>query len=306
MEKGPRGIIPAMLTVFDDQGNLDLEGQKQFIEWLIGKGVHGISPVGSTGEGAALTEEERVQVVKTSVEAAAGRVPVYAGYIGYSTKIACETVKKYRDVGADGVMCLLPFYYKPNVEAAMNHLRAVSKAWGGPLMVYNNPWFAGYELTPAQVKILADEGAVNSVKAAHGDSMRCDYMKYINKDAVSVLYGHDYSPLEAFCVGADGWLSGLPNVVPDLCVELFDAIDKEKDLKKGIEIWKKMLPIAYYFMYIRRANDDPHWLPMIKNALKMQGMDVGLPRLPAVDLTADDKQILFDSLVQVYPDIKLV
>ncbi|WP_320128672.1 dihydrodipicolinate synthase family protein [uncultured Sphaerochaeta sp.] len=306
MEIRPRGIVPAMLTIFDKNDNLDLEGQKRFAEWLIGKGVHGLAPTGSTAEGAALSDDEKVMVIKATVEGAKGRVPVYAGYIGYSTKLACETVKKYKDVGASGVMCLLPFYYKPNVKDAMQHIRDVSKAWGGPIMVYNNPWFAGYELTPEQIKVLADEGYVNSVKCAHGDPMRCDYVKYVAGDKVTALYGHDYAPLEAFCLGADGWLSGLPNVIPDLCVELFDAIDKEHDLEKGRKIWDKILPIAYYFMYVRRANDDPHWLPMIKNALRMQGVDVGYPRLPATDLDVADKKILFDNLAKVYPDIKLV
>lgn len=306
MVKGFRGIIPAMLTIFDENDTVDIEGQKRFAEWLIGKGVHGLSPCGSTGEGAALSDDEKLTVVKATVEAAKGRVPVIGGIIGYSTKLACELAKRYKDVGVNGILCLLPFYYHPNIKDALNHLRAVSKAFGGPINVYNNPWFAGYELTPEQVKILADEGIVNGIKAAHGDPMRCDYIKYINNDSVSVLYGHDYAPFESFCVGADGWLSGLPNVVPDLCVELFNAIDKDHDLEKGRKIWKKMLPIAYYFMYVRRANDDPHWLPMIKNALRMQGVDVGFPRKPATDLTQEDKKILFDWLIKVYPESKLV
>lgn len=305
MKKGPRGIIPAMLTIFSKDGNLDLEGQKRYAEWLIKKGVHGLAPCGSTGEGAALNDEERVAVVKTTVEAAQGRVPVYAGIISYSTKLACDLAQRYKEVGADGIMCLLPYYYHPNIDDAMNYIREVSKAWGGPIMVYNNPWFAGFELEPMQVKKLADDGVVNSIKAAHGDPMRCDYIKYLCKDDVSVLYGHDYAPLEAFTVGADGWLSGLPNVVPDLCVELFDAIDKDHNLDKARKAWEKIIPIAYYFMYVRRSNSDPHWLPMIKEAVSMQGMDVGLPRLPAKEMEYDDKKVLFDYLVQVYPDIKM-
>jgi len=302
---GPRGIIPAMLTTFDKNDNLDLGAQRALAEWFISKGVHGLSPCGSTGEGAALTDEEKLKVVKATVEQAKGRVPVVAGYIGYSTKLACEQARKYRDVGADSVLCLLPFYYKPNVKDAMDYIRDVSKAFGGPIMVYNNPWFAGYELNPQQIKTLADEGYIDALKAAHGDSMRCDYIKYVCGDKVSVLYGHDYAPLESFCIGADGWLSGLPNVIPDLCVELFDLIDKKKDLVAAKKLWdERMVHIAYYFMYVRRANDDPHWLPMIKNAMRMQGVDVGLPRKPCVDLTNEDKQILYRYMQMTYDDVK--
>lgn len=303
---GPRGIIPAMLTVFDKNDNVDVEKQKMLAEWFISKGVHGLAPVGSTGEGAALSDDEKLTVVKAVVDQVNGRVPVVAGIIGYSTKLATELARKYRDAGADSILCLLPFYYKPNVKDSMQHIRDVSKAFGKPIMVYNNPWFAGFELLPDQLKTLADEGYINGAKCAHGDPMRCDYVKYRCGDSLSALYGHDYAPLEAFCVGADGWLSGLPNVIPDLCVELFNAIDKDHDLDKARKVWDRILPIAYYFMYVRRANDDPHWLPMIKNALRMQGVDVGLPRKPCVDLVPEDKKILFDWLVQVYPDIKLV
>lgn len=301
---GPRGIIPAMITTFDKNDNLDLGAQKDLVEWFIGKGVHGLSPCGSTGEGAALTDEEKLQVVKATVEQVNGRIPVVAGYIGYSTKLACEQAKRYADVGADSILCLLPFYYKPNVNDAMNHIRAVAKAFGKPIMVYNNPWFAGYELSPEQIKQLNEEGAIDGLKAAHGDPMRCDYIKYICGDKVSVLYGHDYAPLEAFAVGADGWLSGLPNVIPDLCVQLFDLLQKQ-DLKAAKKLWdERMVHIAYYFMYVRRANDDPHWLPMIKNALRMQGVECGGARKPCVDLTKEDKEILFQWMQKTYPDVK--
>jgi 4-hydroxy-tetrahydrodipicolinate synthase len=302
--KIPKGIVPAMLTVFDDQGNFDVQKHKNWTEWLIGKGVHGLAPCGSTGEGAALSDEERVQVVKATIEQAKGRVPVFAGLIHYSTKLACELAKKYRDLGADGIMVLLPYYYKPVISSAFDYLRDVSKAWGGPIMVYNNPWFAGFELDPVQIKTLAEEGVVNAVKAAHGDPMRVNYIKYICGDKVSTLYGHDYSPLEAFVVGGDGWLSGLPNLVPDLCVDLFNAVIVDKDLKKAQAVWQRMLPAAYYFMYERKgANAEPHWLSVFKDGLSMLGVDTGKPRAPAVPLTKPEYDLLKKYLKQVYPEI---
>ena len=302
--KIPRGIVPAMLTIFDDNGNFDPSGQKSFTEWLIKKGVHGLAPCGSTGESPAMTDEERVLVAKTTVEAANGRVPVFPGVIHYSEKLAIELVLKYKDVGADGIMVLLPYYYKPTIPSAIDFLRNISKAWGGPIMVYNNPWFAGFELSPQQIKNLADEGVVNSIKAAHGDSMQVNYTKYLCGDKVSILYGHDYSPMESFAVGADGWLSGLPNLVPDLGVELFNAIDKDKNLEKARTAWKKIQPIAYYFMYERKgANAEPHWLSVFKAGITMLGENVGKARAPAVPLTAAELEVMKKYLKQVYPEI---
>lgn len=306
MFKQPRGIIPAMLTVFNKDESLDLQGQRGFVEWLIQEGVHGIAAVGSTSEAVALSDEEKLEVVKATVDQANGRIPVYAGIIHYSTKLACELAKATVDAGVKGLMVLLPYYYKPNAEAAMQYLRDVSKAAGMPIMVYNNPWFAGYELSPVQIKALAEEGVVNSVKAAHGDPMRCNYLNYVAKDKISCLYGHDYAPLEAFVTGADGWLSGLPNLVPNLCVQLFDAIDKRGDLQEGLKVWQQMLPIAYYFMYGRRDNSDPHWLSVFKDGLAMLGVDVGAPRKPCVPMNMDDKKVLFKALSDVYPDRKLI
>ncbi|WP_319560453.1 dihydrodipicolinate synthase family protein [Marispirochaeta sp.] len=300
----PKGIIPAMLSVFNKDGSIDIQGQKAYVEWLIKKGVHGLSPVGSTGEGAAMNDEERLQVIKATVEQANGRVPVVAGVIHYSTMLGVDLAKSAIDAGADALMVLLPYYYKPTIPDALDYLRSVSKAVNMPLCVYNNPWFAGFELSPALVKQLADEGVVNSIKAAHGDPMRVNYIKYLCGEKVSTLYGHDYSPLEAFAVGGDGWLSGLPNIIPDLAVDLFTAATQDKDLVKAQAIWKRLQPIAYYFMYERVGdNASPHWLAVFKEALRLMGEDFGLPRLPTKEMSPADKKVLQRYLYQVYPDV---
>lgn len=300
----PRGIIPAMLTIFNQDGSIDVEGQKAFAEWLIQRGVHGLSPSGSTGEGAAMNDEERLTVIRATVDQAAGRVPVYAGIIHYSTDLAIRLSKAAIDAGADGLMVLLPYYYRPIISDTMEHLRAVSRAVQRPLMVYNNPWFAGFELTPAQVRTLVDEGVVHSIKAAHGDPMRVNYLKYLCGDRLSALYGHDYAPLEAFAVGGDGWLSGLPNIVPDLAVELFNAVAEEGDLQKGRRIWARIAPIAYYFMYERPGDPStPHWLSVFKEALRLMGADFGLPRLPTREMSSDERRKLQHYLAQVYPEV---
>lgn len=301
----PHGIIPAMLSIFNNDGSLDIEGHKAFTEWLIKKGVHGLAPCGSTGEAAAMSDEERIRIAKATVEQSAGRVPVFAGVVHYSTRLATNLAKAYMDIGVDGLMVLLPYYYKPTIPSALNYLRAISKAVGMPIMVYNNPWFAGFELTPQQIKDLADEGVVNAVKAAHGDPMRVNYIKYLCGDSVSTLYGHDYSPLEAFVVGGDGWLSGLPNLIPDLAVDLFNAVTVDKDLEKAQKIWKRILPIAYYFMYERVGeNQSPHWLTVFKEGIPLLGQDVGIPRLPAEAMNSHQKEVFHSYLSQVYPEIK--
>jgi 4-hydroxy-tetrahydrodipicolinate synthase len=298
----PKGIIPAMLTAFNADGSLDEGGTRAHAEWLIGKGVHGLAPCGSTGESVAMTTEERARVIKITVEQAAGRVPVFAGTGHYSTDLSIRLSKDAVEAGADGVMVILPFYYSPTVSSTMKHLRKVSDAIQMPILLYNNPWFAGFELLPAEVKTLVDDGVVNSIKAAHGDPMRVDFLKYLCGDQLSVMYGHDYAPMEAIFAGADGWLSGLPNVVPDLAVAMYDAIVTKKDIDAARKIWQRILPLAYYFMYERKGTpQQPHWLSVFKGALKLVGHDIGEPRLPTEPLTEQERRVLYEAYAQVYP-----
>ena len=120
----------------------------------------------------------------------------------------------------------------------------------------------------------------------------------------SALYGHDYAPLEAFVAGADGWLSGIPNIIPELSVELFDAVSEAKDLPLAQDVWRRMAPLAYYFMYERQGqNPAPHWLQVFKEALRMMGMDIGLPRRPTYSMSLRERDLLHSYLMQVYPDI---
>jgi 4-hydroxy-tetrahydrodipicolinate synthase len=238
--------------------------------------------------------------VQITVEQANGRVPVFAGVTTYSQAMAIEAATAAVDVGAASLMVLLPFYYQPTIASAMNFIRRVSEAVSRPVMVYNNPWFAGIELSPAQIKELADEGFVNSIKAAHGDPMRVSYTKYLCGDTVSVLYGHDYAPLEAFAIGADGWLSGFPNIVPDLAVRLLDEITVQKDLDAGRATWAKIAPLAYYFMFERKGTPPaPHWLAVIKQALTLRGIDVGLPRLPAEPMSEEEVARLVAAMAEI-------
>lgn len=302
--KVPKGIIPAMVTVFNQDGSLDEKGTRDYAEWLIQQGVHGLAPTGSTGEAVAMSEEERNRVVEITVEQANGRVPVYAGTGHYSTDATIRQSKAAVAAGADTVMVILPYYYMPPTDDALIHLKKVSDAIGRPILLYNNPWFAGFELSPVQVKKLVDDGIVNSIKAAHGDPMRVNYLKYVCGDSLSVLYGHDYAPMEGFVGGADGWLSGLPNVIPDLAVKLFEAVYEKKDLVAAREVWQRIVPFAYYFMYERPGSPQkPHWLSVFKEALTLRGLKVGYPRLPAQPLNDQERAVLRDALKKVYPEI---
>ena len=116
----------------------------------------------------------------------------------------------------------------------MQHYRDLREALDIRIMVYNNPWFAGYELTTAEVKELVDDGTIQDIKAAHGDPNRVHELKYHMGDKINVFYGHDYCAMEGILAGADGWLSGFPAVLPKQCRALWDAASA-KDVDAAIK-----------------------------------------------------------------------
>jgi 4-hydroxy-tetrahydrodipicolinate synthase len=145
--------------------------------------------------------------------------------------------------------------------------------------LYNNPNFAGYELSTPEVKQLVDEGVIQAVKAAHGDPERVSDLKFTCGDVLTVFYGHDYAAFQGYAAGADGWLSGFPAAFPKQCRQLQDAIVVDGDLKKARRIWEKFIPFVDFFMD-PEVNQRAHWLEMLKWAVTVQGVDIGVPRRP--------------------------
>ncbi|MDD3706463.1 MAG: dihydrodipicolinate synthase family protein [Clostridiaceae bacterium] len=277
--KKPYGIMPAALTVWNEDETFNEKGMEHYLKWLLDNGAHSISSCGSTGENIAMHMEEQKKIIEVTVKTIAGQVPVYVGTGRYTTSATIELSKYAESVGADGVMIILPYYLKPYKGAAMDHLRAVSKEINIPIMVYNNPWFAGYELNAKDIKQLVDEGVVNSVKSAHGDAARIHELKFECGDKLKVLYGHDYAGLEGIAAGADGWLSGILSALPKQCRQIYDAVAVEKDIEKGRQILNQLMPFINYLTY-EKVNDKPHWLEIFKATVNMQGIPVGKPRRP--------------------------
>lgn len=293
------GVMPASMSMWKDDGSFDAKRQEQYISWLLDKGVDALSCTGSTGENQAMSWDEQKQIIEVVVKTAAGQVPVYAGTGFYDTGRTVEMSKYAADMGCSGVMVLLPHYFTPHKRAVYDHYRTLRKALPDDvdIMVYNNPWFANYELSAKEIKMLVDEGVVGSVKAAHGEVDRVHNLKWECGDDLTVYYGHDYNGLEAYCAGADGWLSGIPAVFPAYCKAIQTAIRDEKDLEKGNEIAKVIKEYMDYFLTYKTG--DPHWLEIFKYTLQAQGVDAGLPKKPLGELDAENKAIIDKAVAAV-------
>jgi 4-hydroxy-tetrahydrodipicolinate synthase len=283
------GVMPASMTIWQHDQSYDKKGMEKYLRWLIDQGAHSLSICGSTGENIAMEMNEQKEIIEHVVRFIDGEVPVYCGTGRYATLHTVELSKFAQDVGADGVMVILPFYLNPHKRAVMEHFRELRRNIDINIMVYNNPWFAGYELTPTEIETLLNEGVINSIKAAHGDANRVHELKFHCGDRLDVFYGHDYAAMEALLAKADGWLSGFPGILPKPCRQLFDICVKEKDVEKANQQQYKMQPFIDYFFY-DKINGVPHWQEICKYVLAAQGLEAGLPRRPLGALDEANKK----------------
>ena len=211
------GIAPAARTIWNADESYNKKGMEKYLTWLLDNGAQCLSIVGSTGENMAMSEVEQKEVLGHVASFINGEVPLIGGTGKYDTHTTLDLSKYAEEVGYDALLVLLPFYYGPHKRSVMQHYRNLRKELDVPMFIYNNPWFAGYELTTPEVKELIDDGTIQGIKAAHGDPNRVHDLKYYMGDKITVFYGHDYCGMEAYAGGADGWLSGLPAILPKQC-----------------------------------------------------------------------------------------
>lgn len=267
------GILTALIAPFTSDGALYEDGLKNLVERSIAGGVNGLVTCGSTGEFSAMTHEERKRVVEIVVQAAAGRVPVVA-QTGATT--ACEAIELTRhaeQVGADVVMIVTPYYEPISVEETVDYLKTVAASVSIPVMLYNIPPATGINLDPALVERLADEiPNVRYIKDSSGNMEQALQLIHNLGDKIETYIGWDVLTLAGLLEGAAGIVAGAANVVPRELSEVYAAV-QDADLVRARELWNKVYPV------IDGLLTEP-FIPAIKAALKVQGHDLGEPRLP--------------------------
>lgn len=271
------GLFPPTITVFQANGTYDEQRTRAHIDFLIDGGVHGICPMGSTGEFIGLSEQERKGISESVIEHIDGRVQVYPGVGHYSTHKVIGLAKHAQAAGADGVMIVNPYYLQPPKARVLNHFREIRCHIDIPIMLYNNPYFSGYELSIWEVAELSREGVIQSIKLAHGAASQVHDLKLLAPD-LTLFYGHDVEAPQGLLAGADGWVTSLINVVPDICAKLFD-LAKQGRVEKTMQLWQSILPLVHFLIY-NPSGEQKHWLEVVKTALNLRGRDVGAPLPP--------------------------
>lgn len=226
MQKTFRGVYTVMITPLDPSGAVDLKGLAAFTDWQVKEGIHGLIPLGSTGEFLSLSEEERDSVARTVIETVAGRVPVLIGTGAEDTRESIRLSVKAEAMGADGVMIIPPFYSTPTDDELVHHYKSIASAVTIPIMVYNNPATANVDLTPELVKRIAEIDGCDYIKESTLEVTRVRDIIRLAGDDMTVFGG--ILGFESFVMGAQGWVAVASNVAPGPMARIFELVANEK------------------------------------------------------------------------------
>lgn len=265
------GVIPPLLTGFDEKGDYSPAAQKEITEYLVDK-VQGFYICGTYGSGPLMTADERKQVTEDIVALVNGRIPVIAHVGGCSTRSVVDLAKHAEKAGADAVAAVPPIYYGFNEAAVLRHFEALRAAVQIPAFVYNNPKATGVTVTPSMLKKIADLG-IDGVKDSSFEILVFWEQMWAvdNPDFIPVI-GTEALILPAVALGAHGAVCGLANAIPEPVVECFNAT-AAGDMKRAAELQE----------VVSKMRDIMHYaptLPMIQAVLRERGVNVGYPRMP--------------------------
>lgn len=217
-----RGVLPALVTPFRN-GQVDEEAFVALVERQIAGGVHGLVPVGTTGETATLSHEEHRRVVELCVQTARGRVPVVAGAGSNSTAEAIELVRHAKTVGADAALVVTPYYNRPSQEGLYAHYKAINDAVQLPILVYNVPGRTSVDISNATLARLAGLPNIVGIKDATGDLPRASFQRLECGEDWVMLSGNDDGGLGYMAHGGHGCISVTCNVAPEQCADFYNA-----------------------------------------------------------------------------------
>ena len=269
-----KGIYPALVTPFAADGRLDTARLPEFIDFLIGRGVHGIVPLGSTGEYYALTDQERETVIRVTVETVAGRVPIIVGTNAAGTAQVIKYSQQAEKLGADGLLLAAPFYALPGDHELIEHFKTVNDNVTIPIMLYNYPARTGVDMTPELVERMAEFDRIQYIKESTGDATRVTQIIKRCGDKIKVFCGCDTLPVESFMMGAVGWVGGIANILPEMHVRLYQLVVEENNLKAAVELFYGMQPL------LSLIEGGGRYTQMVKAGCEIIGHPVGIPRQP--------------------------
>jgi 2-dehydro-3-deoxy-D-pentonate aldolase len=279
------GLMPAMVTPFDERGEVDLGATEAVVERFIEAGVDGISPLGSTGEASHLASEERKRFIEEVTRIVGGRVPLVVGVGAAGTREAIELAHHAEGVGVDAVLIVSPFYWKVGEEALFRHFAAVAESVDIPVLIYNLPMLTGIDLSPSLIARIATEcpnvtGLKDTVTEYFHTVGVLREVKRVRSD-FSVLSGWEDLILPSLLAGADGSICAFANVAPELFVNLVHSA-RDDNLQRAAELHRRVLSLVTLGGY----SDPP--ISAIKLAMNKLSVPISpVVRGPALPIRED-------------------
>jgi 4-hydroxy-tetrahydrodipicolinate synthase len=278
------GVFPYLVSPIDASGKIRTDVLARLCDDLIQAGVHGLTPLGSTGEFAYLNAAQRTAVVQTAIEAAKGRVPVVAGVASTSTADAVAQAKAYQGLGANGILAIMEAYF-PIADAGVEaYFRAIADAVDIPVVIYTNPQFQRSDLTLDVIEKLAGHPRIGYIKDASTNTGRL--LSIINRcgDSIKVFSASAHIPAAVMLIGGLGWMAGPACIIPRHSVALYDLCKARR--------WDEALVLQRKLWRVNEAFARFNLAACSKAGLSIQGYDVGDPVPPQAALTADQRKVV--------------
>ena len=246
----PKGIMPAMVTPFRKDGSIDEEGLRELSSWLVEQGVHGLVVCGTTGEFVNMRPEERLRALEVVVDEVGGRVPIIAGTGEASTRGTVELTRAAGDRGADAALIVTPFYMRLRDKEVYEHYQAVLERTDVPILLYNIPQCTGSWIDWWVAEGLAHEySAVVGIKDSSGSMPYFMTLVEKLKGLISLICGHDEMGAPALMAGADGLILASANLLPDVWLQIYEAVKARKAYDEALELQREYQTV---FRFITR------------------------------------------------------
>ena len=275
-----KGVIPAVLTVFDRDENFDEKGMRQLVNFLLDSGVNGLYLTGSTGEGFLMDNAERKKVVEVVMDEVKDRVPVVVHVGAIGTRLSIDLAKHAQIVGASGISSVPPFYWRFSENQIVEYYEAISKACSLPMIVYNVP-LAGL-LGMNAIKRLAKIENVKGIKYTALSHYEITQIKDEVGSDFLVYSGADEMAISGLLAGADGIIGSFYNIMPELFIAINKAVEK-KDMDEAVRLQKQAVEIIMYALQI------PSFYSGMKAVLRWMGIEAGYCRAPFENLSESDE-----------------
>jgi 4-hydroxy-tetrahydrodipicolinate synthase len=288
------GVFPYLVSPIDAQGKILTDVLGKLSSDLIAAGVHGLTPLGSTGEFAYLSREQRRTVVQATIEAANKKVPVIAGVASTSTAEAVAQAKDYQKLGANGILAILEAYFPLKDAQIESYFRAIADAIDIPLVLYTNPQFQRSDLTLDVIARLSEHPRIKYIKDASTNTGRL--LSIMNRaPAMKVFSASAHIPAAVMLIGGVGWMAGPACIVPRQSVRLYVLCRAGK--------WPEAMALQREMWRINEAFARFNLAACIKAGLQIQGYAVGDPVPPQVPLSVEDRKVV-EAILASLPQFK--